>query len=181
MRGTFANIRLRNRMVEGKEGPYTVHLPDGEEGFIFDTAMRYIDEGVGTAIIAGREYGSGSSRDWAAKGPALLGVRMVLAESYERIHRSNLVGMGILPLQFDAGDTAASLGLTGRETADRQRARGRTDAEADRDRDRDRRRRHRAPLLGHRPARRPDRRRVLPRRRDPAGVLRRLAAEGPAA
>ncbi|MFL5713849.1 MAG: aconitate hydratase, partial [Chloroflexota bacterium] len=115
MRGTFANIRLRNRMVEGTEGPYTVHLPDGAEGFIFDTAMRYIDEGVGTAIIAGREYGSGSSRDWAAKGPALLGVRMVLAESYERIHRSNLVGMGILPLQFTAGDSAASLGLTGRE------------------------------------------------------------------
>ena len=115
MRGTFANIRLRNRMVDGKEGPYTVHLPDGDEGFIFDTAMRYLDEGVGTAIIAGREYGSGSSRDWAAKGPALLGVRMVIAESYERIHRSNLVGMGILPLQFNAGDSAASLGLTGRE------------------------------------------------------------------
>ncbi len=115
MRGTFANIRLRNRMVEGKEGPYTVHLPDGEEGFIFDTAVRYAAEGIATAIIAGREYGSGSSRDWAAKGPALLGVRMVLAESYERIHRSNLVGMGILPLQFVAGESAASLGLTGRE------------------------------------------------------------------
>ncbi len=115
MRGTFANIRLRNRMVEGKEGPYTVHLPDGEEGFIFDTAVRYAAEGIATAIIAGREYGSGSSRDWAAKGPALLGVRMVLAESYERIHRSNLVGMGILPLQFVAGGSAASLGLTGRE------------------------------------------------------------------
>jgi aconitate hydratase len=115
MRGTFGNIRLRNRMVEGKEGPYTIHLPDGEEGFIFDTAVRYADEGVATAIIAGREYGSGSSRDWAAKGPALLGVRMVLAESYERIHRSNLVGMGILPLQFVAGESAASLGLTGRE------------------------------------------------------------------
>ncbi len=100
MRGTFGNIRLRNRMVEGTEGPYTIHLPDGEQGFIFDTAMRYTDEGIATAIIAGREYGSGSSRDWAAKGPALLGVRMVLAESYERIHRSNLVGMGILPLQF---------------------------------------------------------------------------------
>ena len=115
MRGTFANIRLRNRMVEGKEGPYTVHLPDGDEGFIFDTAMRYVAEGIATAIIAGREYGSGSSRDWAAKGPALLGVRMVIAESYERIHRSNLVGMGILPLQFNAGESAASLGLTGRE------------------------------------------------------------------
>jgi aconitate hydratase len=115
MRGTFANIRLRNKMVDGKEGPYTIHLPDGAEGFIFDTAMRYIDEGVGTAIIAGREYGSGSSRDWAAKGPALLGVRLVIAESYERIHRANLVGMGILPLQFTAGESAASLGLTGRE------------------------------------------------------------------
>ncbi|HEV8402111.1 MAG TPA: aconitate hydratase AcnA [Candidatus Limnocylindrales bacterium] len=116
MRGTFGNIRLRNRMVEGKEGPYTVHLPDGEEGFIFDVAMRYAGEGVPLAIIAGREYGSGSSRDWAAKGPALLGVRVVIAESFERIHRSNLVGMGILPLQFRVGETPASLGLTGRET-----------------------------------------------------------------
>jgi aconitate hydratase len=116
MRGTFGNIRLRNRLVEGKEGPYTVHLPDGDEGFIYDIAMRYQAEGVPLAILAGREYGSGSSRDWAAKGPALLGVRFVLAESYERIHRSNLVGMGILPLQFRPGETAATLGLTGRET-----------------------------------------------------------------
>jgi aconitate hydratase len=116
MRGTFANIRLRNRLVEGKEGPYTVHLPDGEEGFIYDVAMRYAAEGVPLAILAGREYGSGSSRDLAAKGPALLGVRMVLAESFERIHRSNLVGMGVLPLQYEPGETAASLGLTGRET-----------------------------------------------------------------
>jgi aconitate hydratase len=118
VRGTFANIRLRNRLVEGKEGPYTVHLPDGEEGFIYEVAMRYATEGVPLAILAGREYGSGSSRDWAAKGPALLGVRFVLAESYERIHRSNLVGMGILPLQFRPGETAASLGLSGRETFD---------------------------------------------------------------
>jgi aconitate hydratase len=116
VRGTFANIRLRNRLVEGKEGPYTVHLPDGEEGFIYDVAMRYLAEGVPLAIIAGREYGSGSSRDWAAKGPALLGVRFVIAESFERIHRSNLVGMGILPLQFKPGETPTSLGLTGRET-----------------------------------------------------------------
>ncbi len=116
MRGTFGNIRLRNRMVPDREGPYTIHLPDGEEGFIYDAAMRYASEAVPLAVIAGREYGSGSSRDWAAKGPALLGVRMVLAESFERIHRSNLVGMGILPLQFKAGDSAASLGLTGRET-----------------------------------------------------------------
>jgi aconitate hydratase len=115
VRGTFGNIRLRNRLVEGTEGPYTVHLPDGEQAFIFDAATRYAAEGVPLAILAGREYGSGSSRDWAAKGPALLGVRFVLAESYERIHRSNLVGMGILPLQYSPGQTAASLGLTGRE------------------------------------------------------------------
>ena len=115
VRGTFANIRLRNALVPGKEGPYTVHLPDGEEGFIYDTAMRYRAEGTPQLVIAGREYGSGSSRDWAAKGPMLLGVRAVLAESYERIHRSNLVGMGVLPLQFLPGDTAGSLGLTGRE------------------------------------------------------------------
>ena len=116
MRGTFANIRLRNRLVEGKEGPYTVHLPDGDEAFIYDAAMRYQREGTPLLVLAGREYGSGSSRDWAAKGTMLLGVRAVLAESYERIHRSNLVGMGVLPLQFQPGDSAASLGLTGRET-----------------------------------------------------------------
>ncbi|MEA2545417.1 MAG: aconitate hydratase [Chloroflexota bacterium] len=116
MRGTFGNIRLRNALVPGKEGPYTVHLPDGDEGFIYDVAMRYRAEGTPLMVIAGREYGSGSSRDWAAKGPMLLGVRAVLAESYERIHRSNLVGMGVLPLQFQPGESAASLGLTGRET-----------------------------------------------------------------
>ena len=115
MRGTFANIRLRNRLVEGKEGPYTLHLPDGEETFIYDAAMRYRDEGVPLLVIAGKEYGSGSSRDWAAKGTTLLGIRAVIAESYERIHRSNLVGMGVLPLQFLHGESAASLGLTGRE------------------------------------------------------------------
>ena len=116
VRGTFANIRLRNQLVGGKEGPYTVHLPDGEEGFIYDVAMRYGAEGVPLAVIAGREYGSGSSRDWAAKGPALLGVKVVIAESFERIHRSNLVGMGILPLQFKPGENPSSLGLSGRET-----------------------------------------------------------------
>ena len=116
MRGTFGNIRLRNQLADGREGPYTVHLPDGDEAFIYDAAMRYRDEGVPLIVIAGREYGSGSSRDWAAKGTALLGVRAVIAESYERIHRSNLVGMGVLPLQFQPGDSAASLGLTGRET-----------------------------------------------------------------
>ncbi len=115
MRGTFGNIRLRNRLVEGKEGPYTVHLPDGDQTFIYDAAMRYRDEGVPLVVIAGREYGSGSSRDWAAKGTALLGVRAVIAESYERIHRSNLVGMGVLPLQFLPGESASSLGITGRE------------------------------------------------------------------
>ncbi len=116
MRGTFGNIRLRNRLVEGKEGPYTVHLPDGEEAFIYDAAMRYRDDGVPLVIIAGSEYGSGSSRDWAAKGTRLLGVRAVIAESYERIHRSNLVGMGVLPLEFLPGDSAASIGLTGHES-----------------------------------------------------------------
>jgi aconitate hydratase len=116
MRGTFGNIRLRNRLVDGTEGPYTLHLPDGERTFIYDAAMRYRDEGVPLIVIAGREYGSGSSRDWAAKGTSLLGIRAVLAESYERIHRSNLVGMGVLPLQFLPGESAPSLGLTGTES-----------------------------------------------------------------
>jgi aconitate hydratase len=115
IRGTFGNIRLRNRLVGGKEGPYTVHLPDGEELFIYDAAVRYRQEGVPLIVLAGKEYGAGSSRDWAAKGPALLGIRAVIAESYERIHRSNLVGMGILPLQFQPGEGLATLGLTGRE------------------------------------------------------------------
>ena len=114
MRGTFGNIRLRNALAE-RRGRTRVHQPSGEEMFIYDAAMRYRDEGVPLIVIAGREYGSGSSRDWAAKGTALLGVRAVLAESYERIHRSNLVGMGVLPLQFLPGESAASLGLTGRE------------------------------------------------------------------
>jgi len=116
LRGTFANIRLRNQLVPGVEGGWTVHLPDGERMAIYDAAMRYRDEGVPLVVIAGKEYGTGSSRDWAAKGTLLLGVRAVLAESYERIHRSNLVGMGVLPLQFLPGESAASLGLTGRET-----------------------------------------------------------------
>ncbi len=116
MRGTFGSIRLRNRLVDGREGPYTRHFPDGDEAFIYDAAMAYQAEGVPALVLAGREYGSGSSRDWAAKGTLLLGVRAVIAESYERIHRSNLVGMGVLPLQFLPGESAASLGLTGRET-----------------------------------------------------------------
>src|SRR5690606_6689047 len=106
MRGTFANVRLRNRLVPGREGGYTRHLPSGEEMTIYDAAMRYQQEGVPLVVIAGKEYGSGSSRDWAAKGPRLLGVRAVIAESYERIHRSNLIGMGILPLQFLDGESA---------------------------------------------------------------------------
>jgi aconitate hydratase len=115
MRGTFGNIRLRNALASEGEGPYTVHLPDGEEGFIFDVAGRYREEGVPQLVIAGKEYGTGSSRDWAAKGPLLLGVRAVIAEGFERIHRTNLVGMGILPLQFLEGENLVSLGLTGRE------------------------------------------------------------------
>jgi aconitate hydratase len=115
VRGTFGNIRLRNRLVPGKEGYYTLHLPDGEETTIYDASMRYQQESVPLLVIAGKEYGSGSSRDWAAKGPLLLGVRAVIAESFERIHRSNLVGMGILPLQFKPGDSKESLKLTGHE------------------------------------------------------------------
>jgi aconitate hydratase len=118
VRGTFANIRLRNRLAGGREGGLTEHLPSGEVTSIFEASSRYQAEGTPLLIIAGREYGSGSSRDWAAKGPLLLGVRAVIAESYERIHRANLVGMGILPLQFRPGETAGSLGLTGRETYD---------------------------------------------------------------
>ena len=115
VRGTFANVRLKNLLVEGSEGTWTAHLPGGEEMSIFDAAERYRDEGVPLVVIAGREYGSGSSRDWAAKGPALLGVRAVIAESYERIHRSNLLMMGVLPLEFVEGEGRESLGLTGRE------------------------------------------------------------------
>jgi aconitate hydratase len=118
VRGTFANIRLRNQLVPGVEGGVTIHLPDGEQMSIYDAAMRYKADKVPLVVIAGAEYGTGSSRDWAAKGTMLLGVRAVLAESYERIHRSNLVGMGVLPLQFLPGESRESLGLTGRETFD---------------------------------------------------------------
>jgi aconitate hydratase len=118
IRGTFANIRLRNQLAPGTEGGVTRHLPDGDPMSIYDASKRYQADGVPLMILAGKEYGSGSSRDWAAKGTALLGVRAVLAESFERIHRSNLVGMGILPLQFAPGDTAASLGLSGEEEYD---------------------------------------------------------------
>ena len=115
VRGTLANVRLRNQMAPGTEGPWTTHQPGGEQLFIYDASLRYQQEGTPLIILAGKEYGSGSSRDWAAKGVALLGVKAVIAESFERIHRTNLVGMGVLPLQFAPGDSAASLGLTGRE------------------------------------------------------------------
>jgi aconitate hydratase len=115
VRGTFANVRLRNQLAPGTEGGFTIHLPEGEETTIFDAAQRYAEEGVPLVVLAGKEYGSGSSRDWAAKGTALLGIRAVIAESYERIHRSNLIGMGVLPLQYAEGQNAASLALTGHE------------------------------------------------------------------
>jgi len=116
VRGTFANVRLRNKLAPGTEGGVTRLLPEGEGMSIYDASVKYAERGTPLAILAGKEYGSGSSRDWAAKGPRLLGIRFVIAESYERIHRSNLVGMGILPLQFEAGQNAESLGLTGEET-----------------------------------------------------------------
>jgi aconitate hydratase len=118
VRGTFANVRLKNLLAPGTEGPFTVHLPDGEGMTIYDASLKYSGEGTPLIVLAGKEYGSGSSRDWAAKGPRLLGIRAVIAESFERIHRSNLVGMGILPLQFVAGQTPATLGLTGKERYD---------------------------------------------------------------
>ena len=118
VRGTFANVRLKNLLAPGTEGPVSVHLPDGEQMSIYDASVQYQAEGVPLLVLAGKEYGSGSSRDWAAKGPRLLGVRAVIAQSYERIHRSNLVGMGILPLQFLPDQSPATLGLTGKETFD---------------------------------------------------------------
>jgi aconitate hydratase len=118
VRGTFANVRLKNQLAPGTEGPFTVHLPDGEQMTIFDASVKYQSEGTPLIVLAGKEYGSGSSRDWAAKGPRLLGVRAVIAQSYERIHRSNLVGMGILPLQFLPDQSPTSLGLSGKERYD---------------------------------------------------------------
>jgi aconitate hydratase len=116
IRGTFANIRLRNLLAPGTEGGVTTKLPEGEQMSIYDASRQYIADGTPLIVLGGKEYGSGSSRDWAAKGTALLGVRAVLVESFERIHRSNLIGMGVLPLQFKPGESIASLGLTGRET-----------------------------------------------------------------
>jgi len=118
MRGTFANIRLRNKLVPGVEGGMSVYLPTGEQMSIYDAAMKYQAEKTPLVVLAGKEYGTGSSRDWAAKGTMLLGVKAVIAESFERIHRSNLVGMGVLPLQFQDGENAESLGLTGHEVFD---------------------------------------------------------------
>jgi aconitate hydratase len=118
VRGTFANTRIRNRLAPNTEGGVTTFLPTGEVMSIYDAAVRYQEQATPLLVLAGQEYGSGSSRDWAAKGPSLQGVRAVIAESYERIHRSNLVGMGILPLQFAAGQSVQSLGLTGREVYD---------------------------------------------------------------
>ncbi len=118
MRGTFANIRLRNLLLPGTEGGVTLHIPSGESMSIFDAAMKYKAAGTPLVILAGKEYGTGSSRDWAAKGTMLLGVQAVIAESFERIHRSNLIGMGVLPLQFKEGQNASSLGLSGKETFD---------------------------------------------------------------
>jgi aconitate hydratase len=116
IRGTFANIRLRNQLVPGVEGGFTVNFQTGARASIYDASVSYVEAGTPLVVLAGKEYGSGSSRDWAAKGTMLLGVRAVIAESYERIHRSNLIGMGVLPLQYPAGQTADSLGLTGTET-----------------------------------------------------------------
>jgi aconitate hydratase len=118
VRGTFANTRIRNRLAPNTEGGVTTYLPTGEVMSIYDASVRYQEVGTPLLVLAGKEYGSGSSRDWAAKGPALQGIRAVIAESYERIHRSNLVGMGILPLQFAAGESVESLGLTGHEVFD---------------------------------------------------------------
>ena len=145
VRGTFANVRLRNLLVPGSEGTWTVHLPSGEEMSIFDASQRYLAEGTPLIVLAGKEYGTGSSRDWAAKGPKLLGVRAAIAESYERIHRSNLLMMGILPLQYPDGENAESLGLTGRETFSIQRDRQRGGDRGDRARRRHGVHRPRAP------------------------------------
>jgi aconitate hydratase len=120
MRGTFANVRIRNKIVPGTEGGYTQYFPTGETMSMFDGAMKYIEDGTPLVVLAGKEYGTGSSRDWAAKGSLLLGIRAVIAESFERIHRSNLIGMGVLPLEFVKGESAETLGLDGTETIDIQ-------------------------------------------------------------
>jgi aconitate hydratase len=118
MRGTFANIRIRNALVPGVEGGYTLYLPENAQMSIYEAATRYAEDGTPLIVLAGKDYGMGSSRDWAAKGPLLLGIQAAIAESFERIHRSNLLGMGVLPLQYLDGQSASSLGLTGKETYD---------------------------------------------------------------
>jgi aconitate hydratase len=118
MRATFANVRIKNLMIPGSEGGITLHYPDGQQMSIYDAAMKYVADGVPTLVFGGEEYGAGSSRDWAAKGVQLLGVKAVIARSFERIHRSNLVGMGVLPLQFKGDDSAQSLGIKGDEQFD---------------------------------------------------------------
>ena len=176
MRGTFANIRLKNLLVPGSEGNVTVHFPSGEPLSIFDASERYRAAGTPLCVLAGKEYGTGSSRDWAAKGPLLLGVRFVIAESFERIHRSNLAGMGVLPLQYKAGETAKSLGLTGegdvRGDGDRRGAL----AAAGGPGHGHPRRRHADRVPDDRPARHAGRGELLPERRHPAD--RRSPARG---
>ncbi len=174
MRGTFANIRLRNLLLPGTEGGVTLHIPSGEQMSIYDAAMRYKEAGTSLVILAGKEYGTGSSRDWAAKGTMLLGVRAVIAESFERIHRSNLIGMGVLPLQFKPGESALSLGLTGRETLRHPRDRRRRRPHGDRDGNTGFRRAH--PISGACAHRYAEGARVLPSRRHPS--LRAAPARG---
>ena len=167
IRGTFANIRLRNQLVPGSEGGVTMHLPDGEVMSIYDASEKYIAEGTPLVVLAGAEYGTGSSRDWAAKGTLLLGVKAVIAKSYERIHRSNLVMMGVLPLQFKDGEDVKSLGLTGRETFDIVGISGELTRQAGRSGDRHRRRWQHQRIHGHGAAGYRGRGRVLPQRRHP--------------
>ena len=168
VRGTFANVRLRNQLAPGTEGGWTTYQPDGDVMTIYDAAMKYKDVAVPLLVLAGKEYGSGSSRDWAAKGTLLLGVSAVIAESFERIHRSNLVNMGVLPLQFQPGATASSLGLTGRERYEvtgiaTEPAAGRIDHGA-----RVRRRRQDDGVPDDRADRHAGRARRVPARRDPS-------------
>ena len=182
IRGTFANIRLRNQLVE-KAGGFTRHFPDGEETTIYDAAMSYAAEGVPLVVLAGKEYGSGSSRDWAAKGTKLLGVGAVIAESFERIHRSNLIGMGVIPLQYADGENAASLGLD-RHRDDHDR-RPRRRQRQNRHRHRDHRRRRREDLRGQSPPRHPQRGHLHQQRRhfadgSPQPEVARRAIGGPA-
>ena len=165
IRGTFANVRLRNRLVE-REGGFTRHFPDGEETTIYEAAMKYAEEGVPLVVLAGKEYGSGSSRDWAAKGTNLLGVRAVIAESFERIHRSNLIGMGVMPLQFPRGRVDRLARPDRRGDLRRRRPPERRGQDGRGDRPPRRRRRRR--LRGHGPDRHAERGQLLPERRHPA-------------